>query len=94
MSGDKSHLNGSKDSNGKGNSRTPGKGSKDKDGDSDMTVIVPPAKGSTPSAPSKTTEADMTNGNVDGDKEADAPVDPQQKAIDGKKRLQQRVSSG
>ena len=63
------------------------KASKDKDGDSDMTVVVPPSKGSnSPSAPSKTTEADLTNGAVDGDgeKEVEEEIDPQEKAIEGK----------
>ncbi|KAJ9603709.1 26S proteasome non-ATPase regulatory subunit [Cladophialophora chaetospira] len=98
MSGDKRQLNGSgppqnstngaDDTEMKDGSQSAKKGakaSKDKDGDSDMTVVVPPSKGSnTPSAPSKATEADLTNGAIDGDgeKEAEAEVDPQEKAIE------------
>jgi 26S proteasome regulatory subunit N3 len=100
MSGDKQHLNGSGPTrngvngaddvemkDGSQNAKKGTKGSKDKEGDSDMTVVVPPSKGSnTPSAPSKATEADLTNGDVDGDGEkvAEEPVDPQEKAIEGK----------
>ena len=100
MSGDKKQLNGSgppqngtngsedtEMKDGSQGAKKNTKASKDKDGDSDMTVVVPPSKGSsTPSAPSKATEADLTNGAVDGDgeKEAEAEVDPQEKAIEGK----------
>ena len=100
MSGNKQHLNGSgptqngidesddiEMNEGADNAKKGSKGSKDKDGDSDMTVIVPPSKGpNIPSAPSKATEADLTDGAVDGDgaKEAEKEVDPQEKAIEGK----------
>src|ERR1700712_1912237 len=100
MSGDKQHLNGSGPTQngvngsddvemkeGSQSAKKGTKGSKDKDGDSDMTVIVPPSKDSnTPSAPSKATEADVTNGAVNGDeeKEAEEEVDPQEKAIEGR----------
>ena len=102
MSGDKQNINGSGPAqNGINGSddvdkkdKKAVKGSKDKDGDSDMTVVVPPSKGAnTPSAPAKATKADMTNGAVDGDgeKEAEKEVDPQEKAIEGKAIL---VASG
>ncbi len=100
MSGDKQNINGSgpaqngingsDDINmkeGSKDAKKGTKGAKDKDGDSDMTVVVPPSKGpNTPSAPSKATEADMTNGavDVDGEKEAAKEVDPQESAIEGK----------
>jgi 26S proteasome regulatory subunit N3 len=100
MSGDKSSLNGTDPAengvNGSEdtemreesqNSKKTSKSNKDKDGDDEMTVVVPPAKGSsTPSAPDKATEADLTNGAVDGDtvKEGETLVDPQEKAISGK----------
>ena len=101
MSGDKQNANGSGPAQngtngsddvemkeGSQGAKKSSKGLKDKDGDSDMTVVVPPSKGSnTPSAPSKATEADLTNGAVDGDgeKEIEEEVDPQEKAIEGKK---------
>lgn len=90
MSGDKKQLNGSgpnqNGTNGSDGAKKGTKTTKDKDGDSDMTVVVPPSKGSnTPSAPSKATEADLTNGavEVDGEKVAEEEVDPQEKAIEG-----------
>ena len=92
MSGNKHHLNGSNPAeNGVNNSddgqnpKKGSKGSKDKDGDDEMTVVVPPSKGSnSPSAPGKTTEADLANGPADGDAATDeAPVDPKEKAISG-----------
>jgi len=103
MSGDKPHTNGS-DPSKKGtdgsqdvdmkeqsqNSKKTSKPNKDKDGDDEMTVVVPPSKGSSaPTAPDKATEADLTNGAVDGEeaKETEPPVDPQEKAISGKALL-------
>lgn len=99
MSGDKPHLNGSDPTengiNGSEdvemkeesqNSKKVSKPSKDKDGDDEMTVVVPPAKGSkSPSAPGKPTEADLANGAVDGEGEGESEeqVDPQEKAISG-----------
>ncbi|KIV82434.1 hypothetical protein PV11_04549 [Exophiala sideris] len=97
MSGDKPHTNGT-DPSKKGadgsqdvemkeqsqNSKKASKPNKDKDGDDEMTVVVPPPKGSSaPTAPDKATEADLTNGAVDGEeaKEAETPVDPQEEAI-------------
>ena len=97
MSGDKAQQNGSRPTqngvdgsddvemkDGSQNTKKGAKGGKDKDGDSDMTVIVPPSK--TPTAPSKATEADLTNGATEGNEEdeAEEEVDPQQKAIEGK----------
>jgi len=101
MSGDKPHLNGSDPpENGiKGSddvemkedtqaSKKTSKSGKDKDGDDEMTVVVPPSKGSSnsPSAPDKPTDTDLTNGAVDGDGagESEEQVDPQEKAISGK----------
>ncbi|EXJ94632.1 26S proteasome regulatory subunit N3 [Capronia coronata CBS 617.96] len=97
MSGDKPHLNGSdpaekgidgsEDVEMKEGSQNPKKAlklNKDKDGDDEMTVVVPPAKGSnSPSAPEKPTEADLKNGAVNGDaaNESEAQVDPQEKVI-------------
>ncbi|OAP58550.1 hypothetical protein AYL99_07640 [Fonsecaea erecta] len=92
MSGDKPHLNGGingsddvemKDES--KNSKKTSKQGKEKDGDDEMTVVVPPAKGSnTPSAPQKATDADLTNGAIDdeGKKEGEEEVDPQEKAIE------------
>ncbi|KIY02900.1 uncharacterized protein Z520_01365 [Fonsecaea multimorphosa CBS 102226] len=98
MSGDKPHLNGTDPTqngiNGSDdvemkedpkNSKKTSKQVKEKDGDDEMTVVVPPAKGSnTPSAPQKATEADLTNGAIDdeGKEEAEEEVDPQEKAIE------------
>jgi hypothetical protein len=94
MSGDKKHpkgspaqngVNGSDDVEMNETSKKGTKSSKDKDGDSDMTVVVPPSKGSnTPSIPSKATEADLQNGAADGEEETEVPVDPQEKAIEGR----------
>ncbi|KAK7899741.1 26S proteasome non-ATPase regulatory subunit [Exophiala xenobiotica] len=93
MSGDKPHLNGTGNGlNGAGDhemkeqSQNPKKASKqnkDKDGDDEMTVVVPPSKGSTPTVPDKKTEADLMNGAMteDSAKETEPPVDPQEKAI-------------
>ncbi|KIW89138.1 uncharacterized protein Z519_09990 [Cladophialophora bantiana CBS 173.52] len=81
-------INGSDDiemKDGSKNSKKTPKQSKEKDGDDEMTVVVPPAKGSiTPSAPQKATDADLTNGAIDddGEKEGDEEVDPQEKAIE------------
>jgi hypothetical protein len=91
MSGDKSRLNGSNSNgvNGSGssqNNRKGSKGSKDKDGDDEMTVVVPPSKGSNkPTAPNKATEADLANGadETDGPIAKETPVDPKEKAITG-----------
>ncbi|OAL35789.1 hypothetical protein AYO20_04939 [Fonsecaea nubica] len=98
MSGDKPHLNGNDPTrngiNGSDdvemkedskNSKRAPKQAKEKDGDDEMTVVVPPAKGAnTPSAPQKATDADLTNGAVDddGEKEGKEGVDPQEKAIE------------
>ena len=96
MSGDKPHLNGTgnglngaEDHEMEEQSQNPKKGSKqskDKDGDDEMTVVVPPSKGSTPTAPDKKTEADVMNGAMteDSAKETEPPIDPQEKAIAGK----------
>ncbi|KIW28211.1 uncharacterized protein PV07_07891 [Cladophialophora immunda] len=98
MSGDKPHLNGTDPTrngiNGsddvemkedsKNSKKTP-KQAKEKDGDDEMTVVVPPAKGSnTPSAPQKATDVDLTNGAIDEEdkKEGEEEVDPQEKAIE------------
>lgn len=89
MSGDKPQLNGS-DSNGVngsgGNNKKGSKGSKDRDGDDEMTVVVPPSKGSNlPTAPTKATEADLANGaDDDGSTAQQAPIDPKEKAVSGK----------
>ncbi|KAH0845575.1 hypothetical protein AYO21_05504 [Fonsecaea monophora] len=98
MSGDKPHLNGNDPTrngiNGSDdvemkedskNSKRAPKQAKEKDGDDEMTVVVPRAKGAnTPSAPQKATDADLTNGAVDddGEKEGKEEVDPQEKAIE------------
>ena len=99
MSGDKPRLNGDPAENGingsedvemgeeSQNTKKGSKTTKDKDGDDEMTVVVPPSKGSSsPSAPENPTEADRSNGAVDGEikNESDAQVDPQEKAISGK----------
>ncbi|KAK5061034.1 hypothetical protein LTR84_007575 [Exophiala bonariae] len=89
MSGDKSRLNGSSSNgvNGSGSSQNntkDSKGSKDKDGDDEMTVVVPPSKGSNkPTAPTKATEADVANGadEADAANAKEIPVDPKEKAI-------------
>ncbi|KIX00965.1 uncharacterized protein Z518_10031 [Rhinocladiella mackenziei CBS 650.93] len=97
MSGDKPHLNGTDPAengiNGSEDaemqeesqhSKKSSKPGKDKDGDDEMTVVVPPSKGSTPpSVPEKATKADLTNGAVDEDAAdpSEAQVDPQDKAI-------------
>ncbi|EXJ90021.1 26S proteasome regulatory subunit N3 [Capronia epimyces CBS 606.96] len=96
MSGDKHRPNGtdpaengidgSEDIEMKEESQTGKKSSKlkDKDGDDEMTVVVPPSKGShAPSAPEKSTEADLKNGALNGDAEnaSEAQVDPQEKVI-------------
>lgn len=100
MSGDKQRLNGTGPNQngingsddvemkeGSQNAKKGAKNSKDKDGDSDMTVVVPPSKGSnTPSAPHKATDADE-----DGETEIEEPVDPQQKAIEGNVALRRPV---
>lgn len=90
MSGDEPSHSGTEDAEMKEesqNSKKASKPNKDKDGDDEMTVVVPPAKGSSsPSAPGKATEADVANGAVDGDgtSEGEAEVDPREKAISGK----------
>ncbi|KAL2404844.1 putative 26S proteasome regulatory subunit rpn3 [Exophiala dermatitidis] len=97
MSGDKHRLNGtgpnangidgSEDVEMKEQSQNSKKGSKpnkDKDGDDEMTVVVPPSKGSNaPTAPGKATEADLKIGALNGnsENEAEAEIDPQEKAI-------------
>lgn len=91
MSGDKPRLNGSGSNgvNGSGssqNNRKGSKGSKDRDGDDEMTVVLPPSKGSNkPSAPTKATEADLANGAEEGEgsKAQEPPIDPKEKAISG-----------
>ena len=77
MSGDKPRLNGSAgngddvEMNDSSNSKKNGKG---KDGDEEMTVVVPPSKNG------KTDSDDS----ADGEKvEVEAPVDPREKAIQG-----------
>lgn len=102
MSGDKHRLNGtdpaengindSEDIEMREESQNSKKGSKpnkDKDGDDEMTVVVPPTKGpNAPSAPEKPTEADLKNGaaNGDGASDSEARVDPQEKVISGESR--------
>ncbi|KAL6252384.1 26S proteasome non-ATPase regulatory subunit [Rhinocladiella similis] len=93
MSGDNPHLNGTGDgSNGsedvemKEESQSTKKNSKqtrDKDGDDEMTVVVPPSKGATPTAPTKKTDADLANGakGEDATQADELPIDPQEKAI-------------
>lgn len=95
MSGDNPHLNGTGEgSNGsedvemKEQSQSTKKNSKqnkDKDGDDEMTVVVPPFKGATPTAPTKKTDADLANGATGEDATTvdEVPVDPQEKAIAG-----------
>lgn len=97
MSGDKPHLNGRDTAEGNAKesedvemeegttSPGQGKGIKRKDGEEEMTVVVPPTKSSkTPGVPQKDTQGDFA---MNGDTEADdgaaneAEVDPRDKAI-------------
>lgn len=96
MSGDKPHLNGRDTAEGnakesedvemeEGTDPGQAKGIKRKDGDEEMTVVVPPTKSSkTPGAPQKDIQGDVA---MNGDTEADdgavdeAVVDPREKVI-------------
>lgn len=64
-----------------------GKGKKTKEGDEEMTVVVPPSKGSKLSGPPpKDSEGDVAMDGFEDDKEEDAgavKVDPVAKAISG-----------
>ena len=82
-------FNGTKDVEMKDDAPAPlkgGKGKKTKEGEEEMTVVVPPSKGSKLSAPSKDTDGDLT---MDGPEEftgedEEAPkVDPVAKAVAG-----------
>ena len=80
MSGDKSKPNGNSKQNGEqSKSRKPTKGGKDKDGDEEMTVVVPPLK-KTPSVPDKERE---DSDKVDAAAAEEPEVDPKEKAING-----------
>jgi len=61
------------------------KAGKDKDGDEEMTVVVPPSKGSKTSSPDQQTDSDQTaNGTADGaDTSTESHIDPKEKAIAG-----------
>jgi 26S proteasome regulatory subunit N3 len=91
MSGDKSGSGGQDASrngiNGGQNGAKGSKTNKDKDGDDEMTVVVPPLRSSnSPTAPDKATVADLTNGNLDGNtSKGEAQMDPKEKAISGKR---------
>ena len=84
MSGDKSQLNGDKADENEdvvmeeedSKMTKPGKSGKDKDGDDEMTVLVPPSKGKS--------DGPTINGATDG-KAEEEEVDPREKASSGKK---------
>lgn len=83
-------INGTKDVEMKDDAPAPlkgGKGKKAKEGEEEMTVVVPPPKGSKLSAtPSKDNDGDITmNGPVEEDAEDDraVKVDPVTKAVAG-----------
>ena len=85
MSGDKSQLNGDKADDNEDvvmdeedSKKT--KSGKDKDGDDEMTVVVPPSKGKS--------DGSTTNGAMDG-KQKEAEIDPREKALNGKKTTKQ-----
>ena len=85
MSGDKSQLNGDKSEEKEDvvmdeEDSKKAKSGKDKDGDDEMTVVVPPSKGKS--------DGPNINGTADG-KQEEAEVDPREKALDGEKTIKQ-----
>jgi 26S proteasome regulatory subunit N3 len=62
-----------------------GKGKKVKEGEEEMTVVVPPSKGSKLSAPPKDNDGDITMDGpvVDGEGDEIKEVDPVAKAVSG-----------
>jgi 26S proteasome regulatory subunit N3 len=108
MSGDKSHLNGKDkdESNPNGSDDVemkegtiPSKttGVKGKDGDEEMTVVVPPSKSSKlASAPPKDGQGDVAmNGDIEADEAAvDEPeIDPREKAVTSKQPISENHHS-
>lgn len=89
--GDKPVENGiHNDADPKDNAKSKGKKGA-KDGDEEMTVVVPPSKGSKKPQSSRSADAD---GDVAmGDEAAEAPVDPTEQAVAGKHQFQ-RQSNG
>lgn len=75
MSGDKPRLNGGSDDVEMNDSSNPKKNGKGKDGDEEMTVVVPPSKNGKAS--------DDTNGKDSDKPEEEIPVDPKDKALQG-----------
>lgn len=81
-------INGTKDVEMKDDAPNPlkgGKGKKVKEGEEEMTVVVPPSKGSKLSAPpKKDTDGDVAmDGEVEGEDDSAVKVDPVTQAISG-----------